>query len=235
MSASNATIGYHAHLLDLLGVTRWVTDITPTQVITQESYHRFDDTFETLVDIAPSSVVSEGSAPVAVPSVADVTPSTGTDDVSVRAVTTDAIASPEPTMAIDDVPKIAYELEGVRVGAWILIADMMLLSQDERSVWASLKSALSVWCAEREINFGAHRLGYPMNDELNHSQALAQKCLDGFVLRLQMLGDFSQKVAFLSELCDGVDYFGESVSLPTLAQMSQDKQYKKQLWQQITG
>lgn len=234
MSASNATIGYHAHLLNLLGVTRWVTDITPTQVITQESYHRFDDVFETLVDIA-SSVVSEGSAPVAAPSVADVTPSTGTDDVSVRAAATDAIASPEPTMAIDDVPKIAYELEGVRVGAWILIADMMLLSQDERSVWASLKSALSVWCAEREINFGAHRLGYPMNDELNHSQALAQKCLDGFVLRLQMLGDFSQRVAFLSELCDGVDYFGESVSLPTLAQMSQDKQYKKQLWQQITG
>lgn len=130
---------------------------------------------------------------------------------------------------------IGYELDGMRVGEWVLVVDVGVIGREEQSVWVSLKSALSTWADTHKVNFHTHHIRYPMSDELMVSQSLAQKCFDGFILRLQMMGDFTQKVAFLSALVDDVDYFGESVVLPLLSQMVHNPSEKKRLWQQVTG
>lgn len=130
---------------------------------------------------------------------------------------------------------IKYELEGVRVSNWILMADVTQMSQEERSIWTSLKSALSEWANKNRQLFAAHRINYPMNEELQNLPILAQKCLDGFIMRLQMLGEFTHQVAFLNDLPDGVDYFGEMQILPTLMQMNHDVMLKKSLWQKVVA
>ena len=133
---------------------------------------------------------------------------------------------------------ISYVLEGIRVGDWVLLVDISLIGDEEKLVWASLKTALSKWASERKAFFSVESIRYPMNDDLGNSPTLAQKCLDGFILRLRMMGDITKfdqiKLAFLSELSDGVDYFGEVQTLPQLLEMHQDANAKKQLWQTVT-
>lgn len=134
---------------------------------------------------------------------------------------------------------ISYVLEGVRAGEWVLLVDMTLMGDEEKLVWASLKTALSKWAAERKALLSVESIRYPMSDDLENSPALAQKCLDGFILRLRMMGDITKfdqvKLAFLSELSDGVDYFGEVQTLPQLLVMHEDSNAKKQLWQSVTA
>lgn len=134
---------------------------------------------------------------------------------------------------------ISYVLEGVRVGGWVLVVDISILEYDEKLIWASLKVALSNWASNHNIFFLAESLRYPLGDDLDRSAVLAQKCLDGFVMRLCMAGDVTNfemvKLAFLSDLSDGINCFNNKVALPHLSEMHQNNQAKLTLWHAITA
>lgn len=240
-------------ILGLLGVVRWVGANVPTWHITPSKTDRFMlgdgpltasqsqqeiNTLSVQIPTEPSpkpATVPPDDAYLAINNSADLPTNLPklSNVINARSEQANDGAIQEKSVKSAGRTVITYELDGVRVGEWVLVVDVGVIGREEQSVWMSLKSALSTWADEHKVNFHTHHIRYPMSDELVVSQSLAQKCFDGFVLRLQMMGDFTQKVAFLSALVDDVDYFGESVALPMLSQMTQNPSDKKVLWRQV--
>ena len=254
-SASDALM-QQRHILSLIGIRQWGQLSTPV-VQVRSLVDRFSEDDKHIkskhneiqeVQAEPNSAI----IPPANPMVVD-------DEMCIKSVVTEpsklinnthqSINSAQNTLSnIDEASTaqsadlsstaISYVLEGIRVGEWVLLADISLIGDGEKLVWASLKTALSKWASERNTFFSVESIRYPMNDDLGNSPVLAQKCLDGFILRLRMMGEITKfdqvKLAFLSELSDGVDYFGEVQTLPQLLEMHQDANAKKQLWQTVT-
>lgn len=240
-------------ILGLLGVVRWVGVNVPTWHITPSKTDRFMlgdepltasqsqqeiNTLSVQIPTEPSPkpvTVPPDDAYLAINNSADLPTNLPklSNVINARSEQVDDVAIQEKSVKSAGRTVITYELDGVRVCEWVLVVDVGVIGREEQSVWMSLKSALSTWADEHKVNFHTHHIRYPMSDELVVSQSLAQKCFDGFVLRLQMMGDFTQKVAFLSALVDDMDYFGESVILPLLSQMVQNPNEKKRLWRQV--
>lgn len=253
MMTQQSVIAQQAYILRNFGVTHWVQKDTLGIVVFPYCADRFhkniddntkNDNTKDIASTTKSLIQSLGKSSESIlidlkrpvkAVVAGQSSALSNDglDKAVKNTTQNDIAS-TPDQTKTDTP-IKYELEGIRVGDWVLMVDVVTTQHEERSIWLSLKSAMSNWATQNEQLFGTHRISYPMNDEMKVSPTLAQKCLDGFVLRLQMLGDFTQKVAFLNVLPDGVDYFGETMPLPSLTQMNDDGNLKKLLWQQVVG
>ena len=255
-SASDALM-QQRHILSLMGIRQWGQLSTPVVQVRSlvDRFAEDDKHIKSMqneiqeVQAEPNSVLIPPAKPVVVD-----------DEMCIKSVvkepsklinnTHQSINSAQntPSNIIDEVSTaqsadlsstaISYVLEGIRVGEWVLLADISLIGDEEKLVWASLKTALSKWASERKAFFSVESIRYPMNDDLGNSPTLAQKCLDGFILRLRMMGDITKfdqiKLAFLSELSDGVDYFGEVQILPQLLEMHQDANAKKQLWQTVT-
>lgn len=246
------------NILQGLGVTHWVQKSTPTIMLNHRT-DRFADFDVDGVDIKVSDAMPDtaDATRLVKSDLNDASPSdergadgqtqpskmvgdgkADSDDVQKAFNANEFHVQPERGLgadadSFDANADIRYELEGVRAGEWILVADVAQMNTDEQSIWLSLKSALVTWADQYGQPCGEHRLSYPMSDELPGSPDLAQKCLDGFVVYLQMLDAFTQKVAFLNDVPDGVDYFGEVVDLPSLKQMAHDVTFKKALWQQV--
>ncbi|WII94476.1 hypothetical protein LU276_05390 [Moraxella haemolytica] len=218
------------HVLDLLGVNLWAKTTTTIHSLPAVAFDRFNQ---------KSSVGLDGLASVNQPSqpsdvVYDVMDGVNEADQSDKMEVLDwqEVATNISTKHDAD---ISYEVEGIRAGKWVLIADVSTSSREERLVWMSLKSALSCWAKDCGCFFDFHRISYPMSDELSSTPTLAQICFDGFVLRLQMLEEFSEQVILLNDLNEYITHQSKiDKEIPTLAVITKDASRKKQLWQLIT-
>lgn len=236
---------HHHHILALIGICHWVKPTTPIVQVTNacdrflslDALHidraicasgKSQQVQDINLDIKPKQQEYENTS--LPPKQIDKTPKHKIGDLLPNKQQN---CPTPPTM-----PTISYVLDGVRVGNWVLIVDMGLIGHDEQQIWTSLKSALSTWAAAQKTLFLVDTICYPMNETLGSSPALAQKCLDGFIARLLMADDTAPdmlKTAFLSDLNESVDYFGELANLPNLYQMKQDAMTKKILWQAVTA
>lgn len=135
----------------------------------------------------------------------------------------------------------AFEYWGLRYGAWLLLADASHMDTAARGVWQSLAEALK----KQSDKTVALRLKYPLvvNDypEYQHYEQ-GHHALLGFFLRLCADGIGQDEPPF-SVLC--LTPFGERVDFgglltykkdaPSLRQMWETPEYKKQLWQMLHG
>ncbi|MDO4699650.1 MAG: hypothetical protein Q4A69_03040 [Moraxella sp.] len=137
-----------------------------------------------------------------------------------------------PTDGADN--KIEYQMQGVRFGHWVLVADMTLMDSEARFLWSSLTQALGVQAQSAAVLYHCHQTHYPLlPDAEHHSLALARQTFLGFMLRLLFFGGVNiqeVKVAFLTPLTAGVDYTKHVHHLPSIDEMLKNPQLKKQLW-----
>ncbi|OOR91550.1 hypothetical protein B0181_03070 [Moraxella caviae] len=135
-----------------------------------------------------------------------------------------------------DTAKIRYTMQGVRYGEWVLIVDLAHLG-GHLPTWQALTNALEKHAQKTNQAFLRHDVRYPLTQHGETSAALAQSCFMGFMAQLMAGGapQIAQSVAFLSQIADGVDYFGEMQTLPDIQTLSQNPNAKKQLWQRVVG
>ncbi|MDO4440661.1 MAG: hypothetical protein Q4B81_00575 [Moraxella sp.] len=242
------------HVLNLLGVNLWAQTTTATQSLPVMSFDRFNQSsvhknlpqpilsaksqtkIQTKIQAKPEKLAQFNQTADRPQDLTQML--LLTDAKSADSSTNQETASPQTTtnpIALQDM-SIGYEMEGVRAGDWVLVADVSSSSRDELSVWVSLKSALSRWATAHDKPFETHHISYPVSDELPSTPSLAQRCFDGFVLRLQIAGGFSDKVILLNEPNECITHQDKTtIKVPTLAMMTQDTDTKKQLWQLITA
>lgn len=137
------------------------------------------------------------------------------------------------------VKEAAFEYWGLRYGAWLLLVDASHMDTAARGVWQSLAEALK----KQSDKTVALRLKYPLvvNDypEYQHYEQ-GHHALLGFFLRLCADGVGQDEPPFsvlcLTPLSERVD-FGELLvykkDAPSLRQMWETPEYKKQLWQML--
>lgn len=162
---------------------------------------------------------------------------TQTHDVPIMAepavITPTLSDEPLPTPKAD----VRFDMQGIRYGRWVLMADVLGLDDELASIWHSLKNALANHATHQQMNYVVHEVCYPMintdSDYREHHDLLpADAVFWGFLFGLG--ADNDTWVACLTPLPD-VDTTQQFKQLPTLLQMLADPKLKKQLWATITA
>lgn len=154
----------------------------------------------------------------------------------------DKPTNPHRPSPIASEPKICFWLQGVRFGRWVLMADILLMNPEGRSIWQSLINALNAQSAQQSLTFFYREIRYPLvKNEFRLDEGLnpAQYTFDGFMMGFSAIGLHAHmnsssvlQVAFLTDVPAGI-VTQTLAQLPTVSQMAADTSLKKMLWQHV--
>ena len=129
---------------------------------------------------------------------------------------------------------VKYHLQGVHYDHWTLIVDMAHLDPSTQEIWHSLCQSLAVEAQKTVKTYRTNEIYYPMveNDYRSQGVDVAQEVFLGFVFGLSLSA--MPQVALLSPINEHINHTATH-TLPSLTQMSQNANLKKQLWQTLTA
>lgn len=234
------------HILSMMGVAWWVNKDQQTHALSPMADRLVNPRLSHLLPTTNNKEVSDKPVYNTQPAVVDAqNQSSVVKTLAKTRPTTPSFTKEQDVPKTSDIDKeksvsnadkkLEYEMQGVRFGCWLLVADMTMMDSEARFLWASLLQALTTHAQKTNLLYHSHQIHYPLlqDDNTHHSLMLANQTFLGFVYRLLFVGELEiekVKVVFLTALPEGVNYPKHIHHLPSIDDMLNNPQLKKQLW-----
>lgn len=142
-----------------------------------------------------------------------------------------------PNETTANAPEIRYQLQAIRYGDWVILADDLQMTIATRALWLSLSQALAKQAQANEQLFFIRKLNYPLSGDDEYAaatpanEALALASFEGLLFGLTA-GE-SLSMACVTPLLELLSKNKKFATLPSLAQMAQEATLKRQFWEKV--